>query len=72
MGRVVIDGTAQRVCLLSHADGQTHCAARVPVGGYDVLLFVGEDPVTAGFTEVHQDAVTSLRCDAAFLTCYSR
>ncbi len=70
-GRVIIEGTAQRVCLLGHADGQVRCAARVPTGGYDVLIYVGEEPVTAGVTEVRQDAVTSLRCDAAFLTCYS-
>ena len=70
MGRVVIEGTAQRVCLLSHADGQEYCAAQVPTGGYDVLLYVNDAAVTAGVVDIEADSVTNLRCDSSFLTCY--
>lgn len=70
MGRVVIEGTAQRVCLRSQASGEVFCAAKVPVGGYDVLIHTADGTVEAGTTTVRADEVTSLRCDAAFLTCY--
>lgn len=70
MGRVQVGGTAHRVCLRSHADGQVYCAAQVPAGAYDVLILVGADTVTAGTTLIREGAVTSLHCDEAFLTCY--
>ncbi len=70
LGRVVVEGTTQRVCLLSHADGRERCSGQVPAGGYDVLLYVGDRAVPAGVTEVVAGEITSLRCDAAFLTCY--
>jgi serine/threonine protein kinase len=69
-GRVIIEGTSQRVCLLGHADGREYCAARVPAGSYDVLLYASDEPVAAGVVEVRADRVTSLRCDPAFLTCH--
>ncbi len=70
MGRVVVEGTAQRVCLRSQSDGVEHCAAKVPAGRYDVLIYVGDDAVSAGTTQVREGETTGLRCDAAFMTCY--
>ena len=70
MGRVQVGGTAQRVCLRGHADGREYCGARLPAGSYDVLIIVDGGAVTAGTTEIWQDAVTSLHCDEAFATCY--
>ncbi|MFH1465384.1 MAG: protein kinase [Pseudomonadota bacterium] len=70
MGRVKVEGTAQQVCLRSHADGQEYCAARVPAGAYDVQIHMGGEAITAGTTEIREGTVTSVRCDEAFLTCY--
>ena len=70
-GRVIVQGVTQRVCLVAHADGQEHCAAEVPVGGYDVQLYTeGGGTVAAGVVEIEEGKTRTLRCDEAFLTCY--
>ncbi len=66
-----MQGVTQKVCLLSHADGEEHCAAEVPAGAYDILLYTDAGgAVTAGVVEIREGKTRALQCDPSFLTCY--